>query len=360
MAAGTKVAPGSDVHRAGATGGVERDLEAIPPKNTPRLRRLGRWTVDRVLVAPARRLRLPRLLLHYAARQVFGRIPNPYAEIREEFLQAVVGSRYGAAVRADIVRRFEAIDRGVNNTTGPSDGLLLAQALLNLEVEGQVVECGCFCGGSTAKLSILAKLTGRQLVVFDSFEGLPQTDAGLSTDTHMRYGRGGRIEWSAGVYDARLELVRGNVERFGEPSVCRFVKGWFVDTLTPDNVPPQIAFAFTDVDLASSARECLVALWPRLAQGAVYFSHDVAFLNVLQVFTDPELWRAVGDRQPVIFGAGYGFGDAAPHLGMMVKGAMTGEQISRLTLRMYCRRPPHREHGGPPEPPVTTSAFHRR
>ncbi|HLT27990.1 MAG TPA: TylF/MycF/NovP-related O-methyltransferase, partial [Zeimonas sp.] len=39
-----------------------------------------------------------------------------------------------------------------------------------------LVEAGCFKGGSTAKLSLLAELAGRELVVFDSFEGLPDND----------------------------------------------------------------------------------------------------------------------------------------------------------------------------------------
>jgi O-methyltransferase len=311
---------------------------------------VGRWTVDRVLVDPIQRFRLPRRVFYYAAWKLFGRIPDTYAEIRNAFLRAGEGARYGADVRADLVRRFEAIDRGVNITTSPVDGLLLAHALLALDVPGTVVECGCFTGGSTAKLSILAKLTGRDLVVFDSFEGLPEADGVLARDTHLRDARGSGVVWTRGTYDARLELVRGNVERFGEASACRFVKGWFRDTLTPENLPAAIAFAFTDVDLASSARECVAGLWPRLAEGGVYFSHDIAFLNVLQVFTDPELWREVGDRQPVVFGAGYGLGDAAPFLGMMVKGPLSGDQIARLTLRMYCRRTPHRAHGEAPAP----------
>src|SRR4051812_48189904 len=41
---------------------------------------------------------------------------------------------------------------------------------------GCIVEAGCFKGGSTAKLSIVAAEVGRRLVVFDSFEGIPEND----------------------------------------------------------------------------------------------------------------------------------------------------------------------------------------
>ena len=42
--------------------------------------------------------------------------------------------------------------------------------------EGCIVECGCYKGSSTAKFSLAAKYSGRKLVVFDSFEGIPEND----------------------------------------------------------------------------------------------------------------------------------------------------------------------------------------
>ena len=43
-----------------------------------------------------------------------------------------------------------------------------------MEAAGDVVECGCYACASSAKLSIIAKLLRKKLVVFDSFEGLPE------------------------------------------------------------------------------------------------------------------------------------------------------------------------------------------
>jgi O-methyltransferase len=40
-----------------------------------------------------------------------------------------------------------------------------------------VVECGTYAGGSTANLSLVCALVGRELEVFDSFEGLPDPEA---------------------------------------------------------------------------------------------------------------------------------------------------------------------------------------
>ena len=45
-------------------------------------------------------------------------------------------------------------------------------------VKGAVVECGCWLGGTTTNLSIICDVVGRDLIVYDSFEGLPLPLAG--------------------------------------------------------------------------------------------------------------------------------------------------------------------------------------
>jgi len=90
----------------------------------------------------------------------------------------------------------------------------------------------------------------------------------------------------------------------------------------------------TDVDIASSAKECLVAIWPLISDEGVYFSHDVAYIKVLQAILDENLWRDIfKEFPPILFGAGYGLGDSSPHLGFMVKGkSVTAEYINSFTI----------------------------
>lgn len=270
------------------------------------------------------------------ARQVAARIMADAAvrKLEETFVQNGNGSKYGADVRGGILERFKRIDSEVPIKTSPSDGLFMAEALLTLECAGAVVECGCFSGGSTAKLSILARISGRELLAFDSFEGLPAADA-YETEkikTRQRLSFVATRPWRAGQYAAELPLVRDNVERYGELSVCRFVKGWFKDTLA-DSLPEPIAFAFADVDLPSSARECLLHIWPRLANGGIFFSHDVGSIKVLQALAGEQLWKDVfHEHPPIFFGAGYGMGDASRQLGFAVKGPVTPDYIKSLTF----------------------------
>lgn len=257
-----------------------------------------------------------------------------YAYLRERFFKNGAAGSTGETERRDMVRRFETIDARVPIATTPTDGLFLAEMLLNMNAEGALVECGCYAGGSTSKLSILAKILERDLIVCDSFSGLPSAEDYFLRDRHCRRNDDWVTDWSKGRYSASLEQVESNVRQFGELSVCRFVRGLFADTLTDGNIPSRVAFVFADVDLASSARDCLVALWPRLSEGGIFATHDTAYIKVLQQLCDPDLWRQTfRSVPPIFFGAGYGLCDGSPHLGYMVKGtSLSADYLKSLTI----------------------------
>lgn len=166
-----------------------------------------------------------------------------------------------------------------------------------LHLDGCIVEAGCFKGGSTAKFSLAAALMGRELVVFDSFEGIPQ-----NTELHDNIW-GNEVTFSRGDYRGGLEEVTENVRRFGNLKACSFVKGFFEDTMLHFKRP--IAAAYLDVDLASSTRSCLKYLWPLLAPGGVLFSQDGHLPLVLKVFDDDDFWRReLNTVKPLVHGFG--------------------------------------------------------
>lgn len=174
------------------------------------------------------------------------------------------------------------------------------QILRRPQVPGVLVEAGAFKGISAAKTSHVAVMTGRRLVVFDSFEGLPDND-----EPHVRSTQGFSIEgwFEGGKYAGSLEEVIGNVARFGRPDVVAYVKGWFEDTMP--SFTEQIAAAYIDVDLASSTRTCIRYLWPLLSPGGVIVSQDGDFPLVIDVLRDVEFWRSeVGCEPPPMTGIG--------------------------------------------------------
>jgi len=162
---------------------------------------------------------------------------------------------------------------------------------------GCIVEAGCYKGGSTAKLSIVAPEVGRRLVVFDSFEGIPENEEPHDTTIF-----GDRARFAPGAYTGQLSEVVDNVARWGEPDVCEMNPGWFEDTMPAFRQP--IAIGFVDVDLAASTRTCLQHLYPRLIPGGVLFSHDGHLPLCIDVLRDRNLWRRIGGPPPEITGLG--------------------------------------------------------
>ena len=204
------------------------------------------------------------------------------------------------SVRIQLIRRFLSIAAHIPCEHLQSEMLTFVRALLNLSanVKGCVVECGCYKGGGTAKLSIAAKLVGRELAVFDSFEGIPE-----NREFHGNNIWGGPVAFRDGAYCGSFEEVATNVEKHGEIGSCRFVKGLFQDTLPALRNP--VAVAYLDVDLAASTKTCLQYLWPLLSVGGVLFSHDGHLPLVLDVLRDKHFWREqFGSSVPKIHGLG--------------------------------------------------------
>lgn len=159
-----------------------------------------------------------------------------------------------------------------------------------------IVEAGCFKGSSTAKFSLAAQAAGRQLVVFDSFQGIP-----VNEEAHQQNIFGGRAGFAAGDYRGTLAEVKANVSRFGDLESCRFVPGWFDETMPAFDA--NIAAIYLDVDLASSTRTCLKHLYPLLEPGGVLYSQDGHLPLVIDVLDDDDFWlREVGCEKPQIIG----------------------------------------------------------
>jgi len=201
------------------------------------------------------------------------------------------------------IEKLRRVDRHVKTAHNPSHILEFLAAIFALkpDVTGSIVEAGAFKGGGTAKISLATKHAGRQLVVFDSFEGLPE-----NTEEHQKSVLGHSIEgwFKAGNFNGSLDEVKQNVTTYGDISVCSFIKGWFEDTMPSFKQP--IALAYLDVDLASSTRTCLKNLYPLISPGGAIYSQDGDFPLVIEVFKNEKFWKEeVGcSEMPVIKGLG--------------------------------------------------------
>ncbi len=205
--------------------------------------------------------------------------------------------------------------------------LAMAAKLLEMPatVEGAVVECGCWLGGTTANLSLLCDIVDRTLIVYDSFEGLPAPEPGDNVKAGVQ-----------GTYRGYLEEVRDNVARFGAIHRCEFRKGWFKDTL-PNHREP-IALCLIDVDLKSSMHDCVVNLWPHLVDEGYVFFDEYVNLHHCSLFFSERFWHDYLDTSPPgLMGTGTGIGVGQYFLGpLRGKDAVTGFQ--RPTSVAYTRK----------------------
>jgi O-methyltransferase len=196
--------------------------------------------------------------------------------------------------------------RAVTTGTSYKAHLAMASKLVEIppEVEGVVVECGSWYGGSTANLSLICDIVDRDLIVYDSFEGLPPpTDDDKYAD-----------ESRTGFLRADLETVEANVRRFGTLERCRFRKGWFSDTL-PEHKEP-IVLAFLDVDYQASLDDCIRNLWPHLTEKGYVFIDEYVLTDYCALFWSERYWRThFNTTPPGLIGAGSGVGVGQYYLG---------------------------------------------
>jgi O-methyltransferase len=196
--------------------------------------------------------------------------------------------------------------RGVRAATSYKAHIAMAVKLLAIprDVPGVVVECGSFMGGSTANLSLACAAAGRELIVYDSFDGLPVPRG------NDRYAN----ERQTGALRGPLEVVRDNVRRFGRLDRCTFRAGWFEQTLPAHTEP--VALAFLDVDYQASLEECVRELWPHLLEEGYLFVDEYVLLDYCALFWSERWWRKNFDRNPPgLLGSGAGVGVGQYYLG---------------------------------------------
>jgi O-methyltransferase len=216
----------------------------------------------------------------------------------------ILGSRrIHPAYRMNLLARLSLGFRMFLNTrrirTGTSYKTHLAMALKLLEtppeVPGDVVECGTWKGGCATNLSLICRIVGRKLRIYDSFAGLPEGKPGDREAAHYR----------EGDYRGTLEEVKANIARYGAIECCTFIQGWFDRTLP--GVEGPLVLVFLDVDLEDSLVTCVRHLWPALIDQGYVFLDEVVVTDYCALFYSERFWKQYFDRTPPgLIGAGVG------------------------------------------------------
>jgi O-methyltransferase len=222
------------------------------------------------------------------------------------FFKREVGEEYGVGW----VEKIGFIVRAYRNSSRPDslssflEHLLLIRGVLSVpkSAAGDVAEFGCFKGYSSSSLSLACRRTGRRLLVFDSFEGLPDPGAPL---THLH--DGSVLAYEKGMATGALDEVKGNVARYGDISTCEFIKGFFNETLPSRPASELYCMIFEDADLVPSVKDVLENTWSRLQPGCTFYTHEARDLEVVKIFFDDKYWQEkFGIAAPGMTGSGLG------------------------------------------------------
>ena len=159
------------------------------------------------------------------------------------------------------------------------------------DIRGDFVECGCARGGSAALLGLALRQMDlhRPLWVFDTFEGLP---APASNDPDFEI-----ADLYKGTCKGSIEEVHELFTRLQIADDVHFVKGLFQDTL-PSAEVTQIALLHIDGDWYESVKVCLESLYDKVAPGGFIQFDDYGYWEGARKAVD-EFFKVRGIEAPL-------------------------------------------------------------
>ena len=169
--------------------------------------------------------------------------------------------------------------------TSPERISVLVQAVrfvVENRIEGAIVECGVWRGGSTMAAALTLKELGdetREIYLYDTFTGMSApTDADVDftgASAHRKFGDRKTSDESSTWCLSTLDETRENVFSTGYPrNKFHFVEGKVEDTI-PANIPPgAIALLRLDTDWYESTKHELVHLFPLLSENGPLIVDD--------------------------------------------------------------------------------------
>lgn len=124
-------------------------------------------------------------------------------------------------------------------------------------VAGAVVECGVLDGGMAALMAHATRRSGRDLHLFDAWQGLPEAVDRDGVESK---------KWSGQVVGSPIRVERIMRKMKIEPSRVHLHRGWFHETF-PQAPVGRVALLHVDCDFYEPTRLCLRHWYPVLVPG---------------------------------------------------------------------------------------------
>lgn len=229
------------------------------------------------------------------------------SSIEDDFVSNDYGNAFGLNKndRIKIINRIRYNFTKIDSATSILSHLELVKKILSLSTNnnGYLVECGCYKGATSVTLSIAASITGRKLIIYDSFEGLPDDDIEITKRYYPHISLTGKYE--KGMYSGNFNEVKNNLKIYGELDDTILRKGFFSESLKSHK--ERIDFLFLDVDLISSTKDCIVHLWKYINDESFIYTDDACDIDVVRVWFDDNWWlKNISSKSPGYVGSGCG------------------------------------------------------
>ncbi len=207
------------------------------------------------------------------------------------------------SIRNEIADKFEIIQEKISCAHQNSDAFYMADFILRYaNDEGPLVEFGCYQGGMSCKLSILAGMLGKKYYIFDSFTGLPEEVTYLTFDPNLPFlGRFQKYQFACSS-----SQVINNLQNYGNIYATQIVEGNIHDTLLENAIKP--SFIFIDVDLYPTANFIIQNIWEKLS-GCALFTHESCLIDYMAAIMNIDFWKDNFDMLPPKLGHYYQNGD---------------------------------------------------
>jgi len=174
-----------------------------------------------------------------------------------------------------------------NTMTNPERVNALIDAvhyIVKNNIEGAMVECGVWKGGSSMAMAMTLKNLGydnRDLYLYDTFSGMTApSDLDISfrgTAAHHQFSKAKTSEDASDWCLSPLEEVKENMFSTGyNKERIHFIKGKVEDTI-PKNIPTEIAILRLDTDWYESTKHELIHLFPLLSPNGVLIIDDYGY-----------------------------------------------------------------------------------
>jgi len=196
------------------------------------------------------------------------------------------------------IERYKALALGVEYIAGT-------------DVEGDIAEFGTMWGNTAKFLAfalsrtdsnpyITLKLSQMKLHLFDSFQGLPYSEAQADQESpHVKTGVWGPGTCKGSTKEQVLEICK----QYLPESRIRIYEGWFQDTLPHIPTKTKFSMIHIDSDLYQSAIEVLDTCFARefVQEGTVIFFDDWNCNRASPKFGERRAWQEIQEKYSVNF-----------------------------------------------------------